>query len=137
VAVALDQGLIVPVVREADKKSVREIHRTLRNLAEGAREDQLAVDEVTGGTFTVTNLGMYRVDAFTPIVNPPEVAVLGVGTISEYLALVDGQVAVRSRLALSLTIDHRVVDGAPGAAFLQTLVEFLEYPALIFVEGQA
>jgi len=77
------------------------------------------------------------VDAFTPIVNPPEVAVLGVGTISEHLALVDGQVVVRSRLALSLTIDHRVVDGAPGAAFLQTLVEFLEHPALIFAEGQA
>jgi pyruvate dehydrogenase E2 component (dihydrolipoamide acetyltransferase) len=137
VAVALDQGLIVPVVREADKRSVLEIHQTLHNLAERAREDQLTVDEVTGGTFTVTNLGMYRVDAFTPIVNPPEVAVLGVGTTSEHLALVDGQVMARSRMELSLTIDHRVVDGVPGAAFLQTLVEFLEHPVLIFAEGQA
>jgi pyruvate dehydrogenase E2 component (dihydrolipoamide acetyltransferase) len=135
VAVALDQGLIVPVVREADRKSVLEIHRALRDLAERARGDQLTVDEVTGGTFTVTNLGMYRVDAFTPIVNPPEVAILGVGQINEHLALVDGQVRAQSRMALSLTIDHRVVDGAPGAAFLQTLVEFLEHPALIFAGG--
>jgi pyruvate/2-oxoglutarate dehydrogenase complex dihydrolipoamide acyltransferase (E2) component len=137
VAVALDQGLIVPVVREADKKSVLEIHRALRDLVERARADQLMVDEVTGGTFTMTNLGMYRVDAFTPIVNPPEVAILGVGQINEHLALVDGQVRVQSRMALSLTIDHRVVDGAPGAAFLQTLVEFLEHPALIFAGGEA
>ena len=137
VAVALDQGLIVPVVREADQKSILEIHRALRDLAERARGDQLTVDEVTGGTFTVTNLGMYRVDAFTPIVNPPEVAILGVGQIGEHLALADGQVTARSRMALSLTIDHRVVDGAPGAAFLQTLVEFLEHPALIFAEGPA
>ena len=135
VAVALDQGLIVPVVREADKRSVLEIHQALRDLAERARGDQLTVDEVTGGTFTVTNLGMYRVDAFTPIVNPPEVAILGVGQISEHLALVNGRVTARSRMALSLTIDHRVVDGAPGAAFLQTMVELLEEPALIFAEG--
>jgi len=137
VAVALDQGLIVPVVRGADRKGILEIHRMLRDLAERARSDQLTVDEVTGGTFTVTNLGMYRVDAFTPIVNPPEVAILGVGQIDEHLALVDGQVTARSRMALSLTIDHRVVDGAPGAAFLQTLVEFLEHPALIFAGGEA
>ena len=132
VAVALEQGLIVPVVREADKKSVREIHHTLRDLAERARDNQLAVDEVTGGTFTVTNLGMYGVETFTPIINPPEVAILGVGGIEEYLTLVDGQPVARSRMGLSLTIDHRVVDGAPGAAFLQTLVQFLEHPELIF-----
>ncbi len=135
VAVALEQGLIVPVVHQADRRSVLEIHRALRDLAERARTDELLVDEVTGGTFTVTNLGMYRVDAFTPIVNPPEVAILGVGAIDEHLALVGGQVTARSRMALSLTIDHRVVDGAPGAAFLQALVEFLEEPALIFAEG--
>ncbi len=136
VAVALDRGLIVPVVHKADKKSVQEINRTLQDLAERARVDQLSVDEVTGGTFTLTNLGMYRVDTFTPIVNPPEVAILGVGAISQHLALADGQIAARSRMTLSLTIDHRVVDGAPGAAFLQTLVELLEHPALIFAEGK-
>jgi pyruvate dehydrogenase E2 component (dihydrolipoamide acetyltransferase) len=137
VAVALEKGLIVPVVREADKLSVLDIHRALRDLAERAREDALTVDEVTGGTFTVTNLGMYGVDTFTPIINPPEVAIVGVGGIDDHLVLVDGQVRAQLRMALSLTIDHRVVDGAPGAAFLQTLVEFLEHPALIFADGPA
>ena len=131
VAVALAQGLIVPVVRQADKKGVLEIHRTLRHLVEQARDNQLAVEDVTGGTFTVTNLGMYGVETFTPIINPPEVAILGVGGIGEYLALVNDQVVARSRMGLSLTIDHRVVDGAPGAAFFQTLVQFLEHPELM------
>ncbi len=131
VAVALAEGLIVPVVRQADKKGVLEIHRTLRDLAQQARDNQLAVEEVTGGTFTVTNLGMYGVETFTPIINPPEVAILGVGGISEHLTLVNGQVVARSRLGLSLTIDHRVVDGAPGAAFLRTLVQLLEHPELM------
>jgi pyruvate dehydrogenase E2 component (dihydrolipoamide acetyltransferase) len=137
VAVALDQGLIVPVVRDADKRSVPEIHQALQDLAGRARQDALSVDEVTGGTFTVTNLGMYGVDSFTPIINPPEAAILGVGRITEDLVLADGQVTVRSKMALSLTIDHRIVDGAPGAAFLQTVVQLLEHPALIFAQGPA
>jgi pyruvate dehydrogenase E2 component (dihydrolipoamide acetyltransferase) len=135
VAVALDEGLIVPVVREADRKTVLEIHAELEELARRAREGTLSVDQVTGGTFTVTNLGMYGVDAFTPIINPPQVAILGVGRITEGLALQGGQVVSRSKTALSLTIDHRIVDGAPGAAFLQTLVQLLEHPALIFAGG--
>jgi len=134
VAIALDQGLIVPVVHRADERSVPEIHRELGELAERARAGALSVDEVTGGTFTLTNLGMYGVEAFTPIINPPEVAILGVGRISEELTLLNGQVASRSRMVLSLTIDHRVVDGAPGAAFLQTVVQLLEHPALIFTD---
>jgi len=137
VAVALDEGLIVPVVREADRKTVLEIHAELEELARRAREGALSVDQVTGGTFTVTNLGMYGVDAFTPIINPPQVAILGVGRITEGLALQGGQVVSRSKMALSLTIDHRIVDGAPGAAFLQTLVQLLEHPALIFAVGPA
>jgi pyruvate dehydrogenase E2 component (dihydrolipoyllysine-residue acetyltransferase) len=132
VAVALDQGLIVPVVHNADEKSVPEIHRELGDLAERAHAGALSVDEVTGGTFTITNLGMYGVEAFTPIINPPEVAILGVGCIGEELVLLNGQVASRSKMMLSLTIDHRLVDGAPGAAFLQTVVQLLEHPALIF-----
>ena len=132
VAVALEEGLIVPVVRQADKKSVREISHTIRDLAQRAREGTLNVDEVTGSTFTITNLGMYGIDAFTPIINPPEVAILGVGRITEELALVQGQVGVRSVMMLSLTIDHRVVDGAPAAAFLDTVRGYLEQPALIF-----
>jgi pyruvate dehydrogenase E2 component (dihydrolipoamide acetyltransferase) len=137
VAVALEEGLIVPVVRGADTKSVLEIHRAVQDLAQRAHEGTLSVDEVTGSTFTITNLGMYGVDAFTPIINPPEVAILGVGRIIEELTLVDGQVAARSKMALNVTIDHRIVDGAPGAAFLQTLVQFLEHPALIFAGGTA
>jgi pyruvate dehydrogenase E2 component (dihydrolipoamide acetyltransferase) len=137
VAVALDEGLIVPVVREADGKSVQEIHRALQDLARRAREGTLKVDEVTGSTFTITNLGMYGIDAFTPIINPPEAAILGVGRIDDHLVLIDGRVMARSRMTLSLTIDHRIVDGAPGGAFLRTLAQFLEHPALIFAEGPA
>jgi pyruvate dehydrogenase E2 component (dihydrolipoamide acetyltransferase) len=132
IAVALEQGLIVPVIRGASRLSVPEINDRIKDLAQRARENALGVDEVTGGVFTVTNLGMYGVDMFTPIINPPEVAILGVGRIFEELALVDGQISARSKMILSLTIDHRIVDGAPGAAFLRTLVQLLEHPALIF-----
>ena len=135
VAVALEEGLIVPVVRNADRMTVHEIGDRIKELARRARENALDVDEVTGAAFTVTNLGMYGVDGFTPIINPPEVAILGVGRITEELALVNGQVAARSKMVLSLTIDHRIVDGAPGAAFLQTLAQLLEHPALIFARG--
>jgi pyruvate dehydrogenase E2 component (dihydrolipoamide acetyltransferase) len=135
VAVALEQGLIVPVVRAADRRPVIEIHRAIRDLTDRAREGALSVDEVSGGTFTITNLGMYGVETFTPIINPPESAILGVGCIAEELALRNGQVVARSKMMLNLTIDHRIVDGAPGAAFLQTVAQLLEHPALIFAEG--
>jgi len=136
VAVALEDGLIVPVVRNADRLTVPEIGEAIRDLAERARTNALNLDEVTGATFTITNLGMFGVDAFTPIINPPEVAILGVGRIFEELALLDGQIVGRSRMVLSLTIDHRIVDGAPGAKFLQTLVALLEHPALIFAGSE-
>jgi pyruvate dehydrogenase E2 component (dihydrolipoamide acetyltransferase) len=132
IAVALDDGLIVPVIRNADKLSVLEINERVASLAERARRNALDVDEVTGGTFTITNLGMFGIDSSTPIINPPEVAILGVGRIVQELVLVAGQVAVRDKMTLSLTVDHRIVDGAPGAKFLQTLVQLLEHPALIF-----
>jgi pyruvate dehydrogenase E2 component (dihydrolipoamide acetyltransferase) len=135
VAVALEEGLIVPVVRNADRMTVPEIGAKIKDLAQRARENALNVDEVTGAVFTVTNLGTYGVDGFTPIINPPEVAILGVGRITEELALVNGQVVPRSKMVLSLTIDHCIVDGAPGAAFLQTLAQLLEHPALIFAGG--
>ena len=131
-AVALDEGLIVPVIRGAEGMTVLQISDKVKDLAQRARENALNVDEVSDAVFTITNLGMYGVDAFTPIINPPEVAILGVGRIADELALQNGQVSSRSRLTLSLTIDHRIVDGAPGAAFLQTLVRLLEHPALIF-----
>ncbi len=137
VGVALDEGLIVPVIRNADRLSLGEIDRELKRLAAAARAGSLTVDEVTGSTFTISNLGMFGVDAFTPIINPPEVAILGVGRIVEKPAIYRGQVAVRSLMTLSLTFDHRVVDGAPAAAFLQTLAGMLAQPALIFGEGEA
>jgi pyruvate dehydrogenase E2 component (dihydrolipoamide acetyltransferase) len=127
-AVALEDGLLVPVVRDADKKSVQEIAWETRRLAQGAREGTLTVDEVTGSTFTVTNLGAYGVDGFTPIINPPEVAILGVGRIMEKPAIHEGQIVRRSTMVLSLTIDHRIVDGAPGAEFLRTVRQILESP---------
>ncbi len=128
VAVALEEGLIVPVVRDADKKSLREIASETRRLAEGARAGTLTVDEVTGSTFTVTNLGMYGVDVFTPIINPPEVAILGVGRIVEKPVCWQGQIVPRAMMHLSLTFDHRIVDGAPAADFLRTVKEILENP---------
>jgi pyruvate dehydrogenase E2 component (dihydrolipoamide acetyltransferase) len=132
VAVALEDGLIVPVVRNAGQLSLVAIGERVQDLARRARENSLEVDEVTGGTITITNLGMYGVDASTPIINPPEVAILGVGRIVPELALVEGQMVAREVMTLSLTVDHRIVDGAPGAQFLQTLVGLLEHPALIF-----
>ena len=118
-AVALEDGLIVPVLRDADNKSLPQIAQEARELAEKARAGSLGVDEVRGGTFTVTNLGMYGVDAFTPIINQPQVAILGVGRILQKPAVYEGQIAVRWMMTLSLTFDHRIVDGAPAAAFLQ------------------
>ncbi len=131
VAVALEDGLIVPVVRHADRKPLREIARETSRLARQAREGGLTPEEVTGSTFTVTNLGMYGVDVFTPIINPPEVAILGVGRLVEKAARGPQGVEWRQMLTLSLTFDHRAVDGAPAAAFLQAVRKHLEEPAAL------
>ena len=133
VAVALQEGLIVPVVRDADKRSVQEIAQEVRRLAQGARENTLSVDEVTGSTFTLTNLGNYGIDGFTPIINAPEAAILGVGRIVERVVVHEDQIARRKTMVLSLTIDHRLVDGAPGAEFMQSLRELLENPYRLLV----
>jgi pyruvate dehydrogenase E2 component (dihydrolipoamide acetyltransferase) len=132
-AVALDEGLLVAVVRDADMKSLSEIALETQRLAAGARDGSLGMDEITGSTFTVTNLGGYGTDFFTPIINLPEVAILGVGRIIEKPAIYDGQIAKRSLLALSLTIDHCLVDGAPGADFLRTVSNLLSNPYRILV----
>jgi pyruvate dehydrogenase E2 component (dihydrolipoamide acetyltransferase) len=134
VAVALDEGLIVPVVREAVRKPLRQIAVEARELSEKARQGTLTVDEVTGGTFTVTTLGMYDVDVFTPIVNPPQCAILGVGRVKEVPAFEGDQVVRRSILNLSLSFDHRVVDGAPAADFLRRVKHYLEHPELLMAE---
>jgi pyruvate dehydrogenase E2 component (dihydrolipoamide acetyltransferase) len=131
VGVALDEGLIVPVIRNADKLSVPEIGAAVRSLAARARTNSLEIDEISGGTFTITNLGAYGIDAFTPIINPPEIAILGVGRIVEKVVVHRGEIARRWMMVLSLTFDHRLVDGAPAAAFLQTLGDVLSHPYLI------
>jgi len=133
VAVALQEGLIVPVVRDADKRTVQEIAQEVRRLAQGARDNTLSVDEVTGSTFTITNLGTYGVDGFTPIINAPEAAILGVGRIVERVVVHDDQIARRKMMMLSLTIDHRLIDGAPGGEFMRSLKELLENPYRLLV----
>jgi len=121
VAVALEDGLIVPVIRDAGGRPLAEIARDRVDLAAKAQAGTLAMDEVEGGTFTISNLGSFGADAFTPIVNPPQCAILGVGRIVDKPVAVDGLVEVRPTLWLSLTFDHRIVDGAPAARFLQQL----------------
>ncbi len=133
VAVALDDGLIVPVVRDAHRLGLAAMDGELARLAQAARENTLSVDDVTGGTFTITNLGMFGVDAFTPIINQPECAILGVGRVELKPAVRDGAVVVRPHTTLSLTFDHRLLDGAPAAQFLKTLSDYIAHPGLAFV----
>jgi len=131
VAMDLGRGLVVPKVRDADRKTIREISAELDRLVEAARAGTLALDELAMGTFTLTNLGAWDIDDFTPIVNHPESAILGVGRIVEKPVARDGQVAVEPRVALSLSFDHRIIDGAPGAAFLKTIKDYVEEPGLM------
>jgi pyruvate dehydrogenase E2 component (dihydrolipoamide acetyltransferase) len=130
-AVDSEAGLLVPVIRDADKKTLKELAIAFRQMVERARVGKALPDDLRGGTFTITNLGMFGVDAFTPIINLPECAILGVGRIKPVPAVVDGQVAVRQHMWLSLTFDHRLVDGAPAARFLQRIAEYIEAPYLL------
>jgi pyruvate dehydrogenase E2 component (dihydrolipoamide acetyltransferase) len=127
-AVATEYGLVVPVIHNADRKSLKEIDTAIKELTEKARQGKLSKEELTGGTFTVTNLGMYGVEFFTPIINPPEAAILGVGKIVEKPVVVDGKVEVKPLMTLSLSYDHRIVDGAPAAKFLQKIKHYMESP---------
>ncbi len=120
-AVALDDGLIVPVIRDAHRRPLVEIARERTALAARAMDGTIGLDEIQGGTFTITNLGAFGADAFTPIVNPPQCAILGVGRIAERPWAASGALSVRSTLWLSITFDHRLVDGAPAARFLEAL----------------
>ncbi len=127
-AVALDDGLIAPVVRDADRSTLKDIARVTEELAARARGGRLGPDDVTGGTFTVTSLALYDVDAFTPIVNPGQTAILGLGRIRDAAAFEGERVVKRRSMTLSLTFDHRVVDGAPAAQFLRRVRQLLERP---------
>ena len=129
VAVDLEEGLIVPVIPNADQKSLYEIPALLANLAEKARTQTLSIEEVSKGTFTVTNLGMLGVHTFIPIINPPQSAILGVGTIEDKPVVFGGKIEVRSRLNLSLVYDHRIINGAEAARFLQAMKRILENPS--------
>lgn len=126
IAVALTAGLIVPVLRQVNHKSLTQVAAESRELVRRARAGQLTSSDLSGGTFSVSNLGMYDVDTFTPVINAPEVAILGVGRIVERAARLNGDLVWKQTMTLSLTIDHRAVDGAPAAAFLQTLAGYLQ-----------
>jgi len=128
IAVALEEGLITPVIRDCDRKSVGEIAREARELSERARARRLKLDEYTGGTFSISNLGMYGVEEFGAIINPPEAAILAVGAIQSQPVVMDGQLAVGQRMKVTLSCDHRAVDGASAAQFLQLLKQLLERP---------
>jgi pyruvate dehydrogenase E2 component (dihydrolipoamide acetyltransferase) len=128
IAVDTEQGLLVPVLRDVPALSLRQLAEQSRSLIERARQQQLSVEDLQGGTFTVTNLGSFGIDAFTPLINCPQCAVLGIGRIRKQPAVVGDQVHVREQITLSLTFDHRIVDGAPAARFLQTLCALIENP---------
>lgn len=131
VAVAIDEGLIVPVVKNADKKGIRQISQENRELITKAKENKLGLDDITGGTFTISNLGMFPVDAFTAIINPPEAAILAIGQVVEKPVCVNGEIKIRTCMRITLGLDHRAIDGAQGARFLAALKETLENPLLL------
>jgi pyruvate dehydrogenase E2 component (dihydrolipoamide acetyltransferase) len=130
-AVAVEDGLITPVVFDADQKRMSEISREARELAKRARDRRLKPDEYTGATFSVSNLGMFGIEHFTAIINPPETAILAIGAIERKPVVIDGQLVPRQRMSVTMSCDHRVIDGATGARFLQTLRRMLENPLML------
>jgi pyruvate dehydrogenase E2 component (dihydrolipoamide acetyltransferase) len=129
IAVDTEAGLIVPVIRDVSRLSLSELAGTARALLERARTRKLTASELSGSTFTLSNLGQLGIEAFTPLINPPECAILGLGRIHSQVVVLDKQFVERDRLFLSLTFDHRIVDGAPAARFLQTLCRLIENPS--------
>ncbi len=128
VAVALDQGLLVPVLHNADKRGILDIARESRRLVEAARTNKLRPEDLSGGTFTISNLGMFDVESFTAVINPPESAILAIGSITPTPTVVDGQVVVRNQMKVTLSSDHRALDGAVAARFLREVKLLLEEP---------
>ncbi|MER3473498.1 MAG: branched-chain alpha-keto acid dehydrogenase subunit E2 [Armatimonadota bacterium] len=133
VAVAVEDGLLVPVIKSADRKTLGEVSRELREMADRARAGKSTPDDLSGGTFTITNLGAYDVELFNPVLVPGQTGILGVGRIAEKPVIRDGQIVARQMMNLCLTFDHRVLDGAPAARFLQRVKQLLESPLLILV----
>jgi pyruvate dehydrogenase E2 component (dihydrolipoamide acetyltransferase) len=133
VAVAVEEGLITPVVRDANRKGLAEISREVRELATRGREKRLQPEEYTGSTFSVSNLGMFGIHEFTGVINPPEAGILAVGGIEDTPVAEGGEVKVEPVMRVTMSCDHRVIDGATGARFLQTLKGMLEEPAAILI----
>ncbi|MDT7542618.1 MAG: hypothetical protein QOE33_2522 [Acidobacteriota bacterium] len=131
VAVAIEDGLITPVVRGAESKSFGEISREVRELAERARSRKLKPEEYTGATFSISNLGMFGIDEFTAVINPPEAAILAIGAATAKPVVREGEIIVRQMMRVTMSCDHRVIDGATGAQFLQTFKRILENPLLL------
>ncbi len=136
VAVDVEEGLVVPVVRDANKKDLMTIQDEMDKLAEKAKSKTLIPDDLRGGTFTLTNLGFLDIEAFTPILNPPETGILGVGKILEKPLVENGEIRVGRRMMLSLTFDHRIVDGADGGRFLKKVKTYIENPYLLLTTGK-
>ena len=134
VAVSVEEGLLVPVVREANRKTLGRIAQEKTGLIARAKENQLALEDLSGGTFTLSNLGMFDVDGFIGIINPPQVGLLAVGRIKEMPRVIDRQVAIRQVMNVSLSIDHRAISGAYGAQFLSRVKELLEKPYLLLMD---
>jgi pyruvate dehydrogenase E2 component (dihydrolipoamide acetyltransferase) len=133
VAVAIDEGLITPIVRGAERKSIGQISREVRELAERARARKLQPEEYMGATFSISNLGMFGIEEFTAIINPPEAAILAVGAMSPKAVVREGEVVVRQMMRVTMSCDHRIVDGATGAKFLQTFKKILENPLMLML----
>jgi pyruvate dehydrogenase E2 component (dihydrolipoamide acetyltransferase) len=133
VAVAIEDGLITPVVRSADQKSLSEIASEVRDFAERARNRKLRPEEYTGASFSISNLGMFGIDEFTAVINPPEGAILAVGAMSPKPVVRDNEITVRQMMRVTMSCDHRVIDGATGAKFLQTFKKILENPLYLVV----
>ena len=127
-AVAVENGLVVPVIHQTDQLKLRDLADRRQVLIDQAQNGDLSLEDMQNGTFTISNLGMYGVDAFSAIINPPQAAILALGSITDRVVAIDGQPSVQSMLSLTLSCDHRVVDGARAAQFLQTLVGFIEDP---------
>ena len=133
VAVAIDEGLITPIIRAADQKSLSEIASEVRNLAGRARERKLQPDEYMGASFSISNLGMFGIDEFTAVINPPEGAILAIGAMSPKAVVRDNEIVARQMMRVTMSCDHRVIDGATGAKFLQTFKKILENPLFLVV----
>jgi pyruvate dehydrogenase E2 component (dihydrolipoamide acetyltransferase) len=132
-AVDTERGLLVPVIKDADKKNLRQFGEDFRRMVDGTRSGRSLPDDLSGGTFTITNLGMYDIDAFTPVINLPEAAILGVGRIAPKAVPHGDQIVIRQMWTLSLVFDHRLVDGAPAARFLQMIKSLIEDPSMMMM----